>query len=208
MAKIFDLVFVRKPNATMTSVGTIIKFDRISAPEAEEVNAELLTKIAGAFFDKLEIEALEASEPVMTIIGELKGTQLTPSALNDYLATLRFYGYDFNIVLRVDLQSDAEPTESQARGYLLLENRLPEFSVGFYNLGWGVLFNNIPTYPVALQAIMDRMAVPTNFSRYTSINDNKNFFKELRDKGQIDFYDNRDAALYMEALGYKYLMLA
>lgn len=208
MSKIFDLVFVRKPNASITSVGTIVKFDRISAPEEELVNAELLAKITNAFFDKLDIEALEASEPIMTIINELKGSGSTTSAINDYIATLRFYGYDFLIIQRVDLTSDIEAEDAQARGYLLLENRLPEFSVSFFNLGWGIVFNSIPSYPVALQAIMELMSVPTNFARYTNINDNKIFFNQLKDKGQIDFYDNRDSEKYMEALGYSYLMLA
>lgn len=204
---VLDLVFSRKPNLTNTSVGSLIKIDRVMA--TEELTPKLVAAITSAFFSKLEEGSIGSSEPVTTIINELKSKDIEPAKVNDCLAVLAYYGYEFLIINRVDLNADVPLDEMvQARGYLLLKARFSGFSVPCYANGWGTQFNSIPTYPVALQAICDLMALPSEFQTYTPILDNREFFADLRNKGQTDFYDNRDAELFMNALGYEYLMLA
>jgi len=203
---IIDLIFIRKPNISGANVGTIIKLERVTGDV--EINADMLAKTISVFFAELDDASIDASEPVLTVLRNLKSTQLTPAQANDNLAVLKYYGYDFLVVERVDLDSDKISEDTEARGYLLLPQQVKEFSVPLYKLGWGVNFSSIPTYPVGIQAIQEMMALTPEFSKFVPVVDNRNFFKSLQEADQVDYYDNRDSEEFMRALGYEYLLIA
>lgn len=204
---IVDLVLIRKPNLTNTSIGTIVKFDRLVADK--ELTALNIAAAVGAFFTDLDINSIDASDPVLSVIQNLKSMELTPTQVNDNLAVLRYYNYEFDFIVRSDLSSEAALTdEAQSRGYLLNPRYMTEFSVPFVKVGQGISFANIPTYPIGIQAIANLMACPPEFNRYVPIQDNRTFFDQLKASGQLEFYDNRDSEEFMKALGYEFLLIA
>lgn len=204
---IIDLVFVRKPNLTNTSVGTIVKFERLVADR--ELNAETISSAVGAFFTDLDINILDGADPVLAVVQNLKNMKLSPSQVNDNLAVLRYYNYEFDFIVRTDLDEGAEANDdAQARGYLLNPRYMTEFSVPFVKTGQGINFSTIPQYPIAIQVIQNMMACPPEFNRYVPVQDNRTFFDQLKAANQLEFYDNRDSEEFMKALGYEFLLVA